>query len=121
MVSREQKHVAWSAYRLLLILMLLLSLFGAVSGRIGDLIMLLVIGSGLLALHGWISDEGYSLRPVWQGLFVLDTIAVVGYALLLLIDGSGPERWAMPIVVTAIFLPMLYALHAYAWKSDCWD
>ncbi len=113
--------VAWRAYRLLLIILLLISLIGAFTGRAGDLVLLAVIGNGLLALHGWMTDQGYSLRPVWQCLFVIDSVAVFAYAVILLIDGAGPERWVMPIFVAVIFLPMLYALHAYAWKSDCWD
>jgi len=115
----------WLAYQGLLCFLCLLSLIGALLGRSGDWLMLLMVANAILGLHGWRHQIGYFRPSIWRALFVLDLLALTFYGWILVSDSpdSAPsERIAMLVVIAVVFGPMLYALRRYGWHcGEYWE
>jgi hypothetical protein len=110
--------LAWRLYRWLLAFICLVCLIGALGGNRADLIALVVVGNGLIAVHGWIHALGYGWRPLWRLLSVCDAALLGWYGWILSGAEGGPPGWSLLLMLLLIFGPMLYALYAYAWGSD---
>ncbi|MEZ5440627.1 MAG: hypothetical protein R3F15_03985 [Lysobacterales bacterium] len=107
----------WRAYRWLLAFVVLICLIGALMGRLADLLALLVVGNGLIALHGWIDGIAFVSRWLWRTLCWIDAGMLLWYALLLAQAEGGPPVWSLILVEALLFAPMLHAMHRYSWHS----
>ena len=107
----------WRAYRWLLAFVVLICLIGALMGRLADLLALLVVGNGLIALHGWIDGIAIGSPLWWRALYWIDTGMLLLYALLLARAEGGPPVWSLVVVEALLFAPMLHAMHRYGWHS----
>ena len=107
----------WRAYRWLLAFVVLICLIGALMGRLADLLALLVVGNGLIALHGWIDGIAFVSRWLWRILCWIDAGMLLWYALLLAQAEGGPPVWSLILVEALLFAPMLHAMHRYSWHS----
>lgn len=114
-ISVPSRTVGWLAYRGLLVVLALISVAGALSGRSGDWLMLAVVANGALALHGCIAEQGFFRPAFWRLAFWIDCLGVLSYAIILVSDNSAGGSWAMLLIVAVLFYPMLHAVRAYAW------
>ncbi|MCB1626860.1 MAG: hypothetical protein KDI48_03960 [Xanthomonadales bacterium] len=116
-MSNDLPSGVWQAYRWLLSFVVLICLIGALLGRMADLLALLVVGNGLIALQGWIHGVAIGSRRLWRILCWIDAGMLLLYALLLAQAEGGPPVWSLVLVEALLFAPMLHAMHRYSWHS----